>query len=49
MQEVVETQDTLLSVLKGDEAVLGSGLGTTDQVVPSHISTRVKLRLVLAP
>jgi hypothetical protein len=41
VQKLVETQDTPLSSLNGTEAVLGLGLGTTDQVVPSHISTRV--------
>src|SRR5215469_8299305 len=41
VHELVETQDTPASVLNGSAAVLGLGLGTTDQVVPSHISTRV--------
>jgi hypothetical protein len=40
MQKLVETQDTPPRVLKGVDAVLGSGLVTADQVVPSHISIR---------
>jgi hypothetical protein len=42
-QKLVETQDTPLRVLSVGP---GLGLGTTDQVVPSHISTR-SLKLVL--
>jgi hypothetical protein len=43
VQELVETQDTPLSSLNGTEAVLGLGLGTADQVVPSQISMRVMI------
>ena len=39
-QKLVETQDTPLRVLMFGE---GKGLGATDQVAPSHISTRVSL------
>jgi hypothetical protein len=49
VHELVETHDTPLRRLNGTEAVLGSGLDTTDQVVPSHISTRVKLSDVEVP
>jgi hypothetical protein len=41
VHELVEIHETPLSSLIGGEVVLGSGLGTTVQVVPSHISTRV--------
>src|SRR6516165_2816846 len=39
-QKLVETQDTPLSPPSSSEPP-GVGLGTTDQVLPSHISTRV--------
>jgi hypothetical protein len=42
VHELIETHDTPKRSLIGSEAVLGSGLGATDQVVPSHISTRVR-------
>jgi hypothetical protein len=41
VQELEEVHETPLRMLTGGEAVLGLGLGTTDQVEPSHISTRV--------
>jgi hypothetical protein len=41
-QKLVERQDTPLRRLP-DVSGLGLGLGMTDQVVPSHVSTTVKV------